>query len=164
MTTGSAPCVALAGEVGAGKSQLCHRLKHWLRQEPLKEWPGLTPLDTPGLCAAGPLTAGERAAQAQALAAVAQAPLLLHILDASRPALYQAGANLSPLDAALLRWGKARGGYVAVAAKMDRPGARAGLLTLRRHLADVPLVAVSALCSTGWAELRGSLRQVAPGR
>jgi predicted GTPase len=155
--------VALVGEVGAGKSHLCRRLRQWLRTE--KEWAGYTVVDTAGLQAGVAPSPAERLAQAEALRRCAEAAVVLHVLDASRERLFlQPGADLSSVDQALVRWGRVRGGYVAVAAKMDRPGARVGLLTLARHLADLPLVPVSSLCGTGWTELRVHLRAVVGGR
>lgn len=107
--------------------------------------------DTPGLVAGIADRAETRRAMAATLAQMAQADIVLHVVDATEPEVW------AEADQAVADWVGTRGAYAVVANKMDRAGAREGFKQLRRHTAGLTLIPVSALTQQGFAALRRAL-------
>ncbi len=112
--------------------------------------------DTPGLVAGVAGDPAVRHAMADALAKVAQADLVLHVVDVARPNCW------GEADHAVAEWRAAATPYTVVANQMDRPGAREGLKHLRRQAPGLPVVPVSALTQQGFASLRRAMAASLP--
>ena len=112
--------------------------------------------DTPGLVAGVASEPSVRRAMAEALGKLAEADLILHVVDVARPNCW------GEADHAVAEWRAAHTPYAVVANQMDRPGAREGLKQLRRHAAGLPVLPVSALTQQGFASLRRAMAASLP--
>ncbi|MCL6453751.1 MAG: 50S ribosome-binding GTPase [Alicyclobacillus sp.] len=105
-----------------------------------------------------------REAMAQTLQALAEAQVILHIVDAARigTSADKAGdvgraaraVGWSPVDEQLADYGQAVGGYLILANKMDLPGAKQGYQFLRKRYSKQRVVPISALTGSGFREVR----------
>ncbi|MDA8199298.1 MAG: 50S ribosome-binding GTPase [Thermaerobacter sp.] len=112
--------------------------------------------DTPGLVAGVARDPSVRRAMADGLAKLAEADLVLHVVDVIRPNCW------GEADQAIAQWRATHTPYAVVANQMDRPGAREGLKHLRRQAAGLPVVPVSALTQQGFAGLRRAMAASLP--
>ncbi len=122
-----------------------------------KKGPRLVRLwDTPGLVAGVASEPDVRRAIAAGLAKLAQADLILHVVNVARPQCW------GEADDAVAEWRAPHTAYAVVANQMDRPGARAGLKQLRRQAAGLQVLPVSALTQQGFVGLRRALAASLP--
>lgn len=111
-------------------------------------------MDTSGLIEGIPSDVNIRRAMAQTLAAVRDAHIVLHIIDASRATRKGAVEALGEVDYQVAQFALMRGGYLILANKMDLPGAREGLELIRQEFAGHPVVPISALERGGFREVK----------
>lgn len=111
-------------------------------------------VDTSGLIEGIPSDAGIRSSMAQTLAAVRDAQLVLHMVDASRAAERGAVEAFGEVDYQVARFALMRGGYLILANKMDLPKAREGLERIRREFTGHPIAPISALKRDGFREVK----------
>lgn len=112
--------------------------------------------DTPGLVAGVASEPDVRRAMAAGLAKLAEADLILHVVDVARP------DGWGEADDAVVEWRAAHTPYAVVANQMDRPGAREGLKKVRRQAAGLPVLPVSARTHQGFASLRRAMAASLP--
>lgn len=145
--------VVLAGAPGGGKTTLCAALGTLLRAQ---RWGRhLLLVDTPGLGAEPAPDPVVRRAQVQALRRLLAAPVLLHVIDASRAG---AAGTLAPVDGELALLGAGPVAYAVVATHMDRPWAATGLTLIRQRLAPPRLMPVVATGAQGLGAVGQFLR------
>lgn len=116
-------------------------------------------VDTGGLTDEIPPAPEVRQVQVETLGLLLKGGLLLHMVDASavgRPGLPEAPGEV---DLQLYHLGRARGGYLLLANKMDREGAADGLREARRRFPGVPLIPISARTGLGFKEVKRHLRR-----
>src|SRR5690606_32058059 len=77
-----------------------------------------------------------------------------------RPGLPEAPGEV---DLQLYHLGRARGGYLLLANKMDREGAADGLREARRRFPGVPLIPISARTGLGFKEVKRHLGAISEG-
>lgn len=101
-----------------------------------------------------------RRAMAETLAAVMESRVVLHLLDGPRVALAPHEIwEEEALDAQIGRYGELRGGYAALVNKLDLPGGRAGLETVRRAWPRRVVLGISALEGWGFPGVRRFLQR-----
>lgn len=111
-------------------------------------------VDTSGLVDGIHPDAALRRAMAQTLAAVREAHMILHMIDAALAGGTDAGQAIGQVDYEVARFARSRGGYLLVANKMDLPEAARGLDRIRTEFAGHPIAPVSALCRQGFHEVK----------
>lgn len=89
-----------------------------------------------------------RKAVAQTLLELRQAPVVLHMLDASST------GGVSEVDRQIAKYADTRGGYLILANKMDLPSAREGLERIRAQFPNQLVLPVSALEKRGFKEVK----------
>ena len=107
-------------------------------------------IDTSGLVEGIPEQKDIRLAMAQTLAAVRDAHLILHIIDASRVKAAGAVEALGEVDYQVAQFGQLRDGYLILANKIDLPEAKEGLDIITREFAGHQIVPISALYQQGF--------------
>lgn len=143
----------LAGAPGAGKTTLWGALAPRLREQ---RWGrGIRLLDTPGLGGAPDPDPARRRLQAQAIRWLLAAPLLLHVIDASRTG---GAGSVDEVDRELALLGRNKAGYAVLATHMDGAWAATGLQVIRQHLAPPRLFPVVAPAAQGLVAVRQFLR------
>lgn len=111
-------------------------------------------VDTSGLVDGIHPDATIRRAMAQTLAAVREAKVILHMLDAAALGAGGAVDTIGEVDYQVAQFAQLRGGYLVLANKMDLPGAEDGLARLRREFAGHRIAPVSALHKQGFDEVK----------
>lgn len=111
-------------------------------------------VDTSGLMDGIHGDAKVRKAMAQSLAAVRDAHLILHLVDASRAGTHGVLRAVGDVDYQVAQFAQIRDGYVILANKMDLPGAQEGLERIRREFSGHAVIPVSALHSQGFKEVK----------
>ncbi len=111
-------------------------------------------MDTCGLVEGIHPEADVRRAMAQTLAAVRDADVVLHMVDASQTSNASVGSCLGPVDAQVAQFAGMRSGYALLANKMDLPGAAEGLRRLRSELTGYTIFGISALKGQGLKEVK----------
>jgi len=111
-------------------------------------------VDTSGLSEGIPRETAIRRAMAQTLAAVREADLVLHIVDASAAAQEGAVEAIGEVDFQVAHFAQMKGGYLILANKMDLPTAKEGLERIRQEFAGHPVIPVSARTKDGFREVR----------
>ena len=111
-------------------------------------------IDTSGLMEGIHTDASVRRAMAQTLAAVRDADLILHLVDASRAAQDGVVRAVGEVDYQVAQFALAREGYLILANKVDLPGAERGLERIRQEFAGHPVVPISALSRQGFREVK----------
>jgi len=95
-----------------------------------------------------------RCGMAQSLAAVREAAVVLHVMDAALVGEQGAVAALGPVDYQVAQFAGMRPGYGILANKMDLPKASLGLQAIRTEFPRYPVFAVSALRGVGLKEVK----------
>jgi 50S ribosomal subunit-associated GTPase HflX len=98
---------------------------------------------TDGIHPAPPL----RNAMAQTLEALLDADVILHMVDAAQP-------SWDSLDQQIFAYGRRSKRYLVLANKIDLPTAKRGYRKLVRHVSQQLVLPVSALCGSGFREVR----------
>mgnify|MGYP001107131380 CR=1 FL=1 len=111
-------------------------------------------IDTSGLMEGIHSDASVRRAMAQTLAAVRDADLILHLVDASQAARSGVVRAVGEVDYQVAQFAQIRDGYLILANKVDLPGADRGLERLREEFTGHPVVAISALNRQGFKEVK----------
>lgn len=111
-------------------------------------------IDTSGLVEGIPKEAAIRRAMAQTLAAVREADLVLHIVDASAVGVEGAVEAVGEVDFQVAQFAQMKGAYLILANKMDLPEATRGLERLRREFAGHHVIPISALTKQGFREVK----------
>jgi len=111
-------------------------------------------VDTSGLVDGIHPDAAIRRAMAQTLAAVRDAQIILHMVDAAQAGRTDAVQALGEVDYQVAQFAQMRGGYLLVANKMDLPEAARGLNRIRREFVGHPVAPVSALYRQGFHEVK----------
>lgn len=111
-------------------------------------------VDTSGLIEGIPREVAIRRAMAQTLAAVREADLVLHIVDASAAARRGAIEAIGEVDFQVAHFAQMKGGYLILANKMDLPAGKEGLARIRQEFAGHPVIPISALTKEGFREVK----------
>ncbi|MEW6044898.1 MAG: GTPase domain-containing protein [Bacillota bacterium] len=117
-------------------------------------------VDTVGLTAQIHPDPALRRSMAETLALVMESRIVLHVVDG--PGTARAPERLldeDDLDAQLGRYGERRGGYAVLVNKLDLPGGRAGLESVRRAWPRRTVLGISALEAWGFAAVRKFLQR-----
>ncbi len=111
-------------------------------------------IDTSGLMEGIHTDASVRRAMAQTLAAVRDADLILHLVDASRAGEAGVLRAVGEVDYQVAQFAQIRDGYLILANKVDLPGAERGLERIKMEFSGHPVVAISALNRQGFREVK----------
>lgn len=111
-------------------------------------------IDTSGLSEGIPREVAIRRAMAQTLAAVREADLVLHVVDASAAARRGAVEAIGEVDFQVAHFAQMKGGYLILANKMDLPGAREGLERIRQEFVGHAVLPISARTKEGFREVK----------
>lgn len=95
-----------------------------------------------------------RRAMAQTLAAVREAAVVLHVVDAAALGRSGSVSAIGEVDYQVAQFAQMRGGYLLLANKMDLEGAQEGLARLRREFVGHPIAPISALHKQGFHEVK----------
>jgi hypothetical protein len=101
-----------------------------------------------------------RNAMAQTLQVMADAPLLIHVVDASslgwtgKHAGMETADAWDQLDEQVSRFGVRQPGYLILANKMDLPGAKMGYQRLRQRFTKQRVIPISAMHNMGFREVK----------
>lgn len=116
-------------------------------------------VDTSGLVDGIHPDAAIRRAMAQTLAAVRDAAVILHVVDAA--ALGRSGGvdAIGEVDFQVAQFAQMRGGYLLLANKMDLAGADEGLARLRCEFVGHHIAPISALHKQGFDEVKAFVRR-----
>jgi 50S ribosomal subunit-associated GTPase HflX len=111
-------------------------------------------IDTCGLVEGIPEQQDIRRAMAETLAAVRDAHLILHIIDASRVKAAGTVEALGEVDYQVAQFGQLRDGYLILANKIDLPEAKEGLELIAREFAGHQVMPISALYQQGFKAVK----------
>ncbi|NLN17446.1 MAG: GTP-binding protein HSR1 [Firmicutes bacterium] len=111
-------------------------------------------IDTCGLVEGIPAEQDIRRAMAATLAAVRDAHLILHIIDASRVKAAGTVEALGEVDYQVAQFGQLRDGYLILANKIDLPEAKEGLDIIAREFAAHQVIPISALYQQGFKAVK----------
>lgn len=111
-------------------------------------------VDTSGLIEGIPKELAIRRAMAQTLAAVREADLVLHVVDASQASVKGAIQAIGEVDFQVAQFAQMKGGYLILANKMDLPASREGLERIRREFVGHHVMPISALTREGFREVK----------
>lgn len=111
-------------------------------------------VDTSGLIEGIPKEAAVRRAMAQTLAAVREADLVLHVVDAVQATTKGAVEAIGEVDFQVAQFAQMKGGYLILANKMDLPAAHSGLERIRKEFVGHQVIPMSALTREGFKEVK----------
>lgn len=111
-------------------------------------------VDTSGLIDGIHPDAATRHAMAQTLAAVRDARVILHVIDAAAVGAGDPVRAIGEVDYQVAQFAQMRGGYLLLANKMDLDTAPRGLRRLQKEFAGHPIAPVSALQKRGFQEVK----------
>lgn len=111
-------------------------------------------VDTSGLMEGIHRDATVRRAMAQTLAAVRDADLILHMVDAAKAGEAGVMRAVGDVDYQVAQFAQIRDGYLILANKMDLPGATRGLERIKQEFSGHAVVPISALHRQGFREVK----------
>lgn len=111
-------------------------------------------VDTSGLVDGIHGDASVRKAMAQTLAAVRDADVILHVIDAAKAGASGVLGAIGDVDYQVAQFAQIRDGYLILANKIDLPTAAAGLAKIRSELPGHAVVPISALHRQGFKEVK----------
>ncbi|MDD4518269.1 MAG: 50S ribosome-binding GTPase [Limnochordia bacterium] len=111
-------------------------------------------LDSTGLIEGIHANPQVRAAMAQTLAAIRDAQVVLHMIDASSVGIDGSDGAIGEVDRQLCQYARLKRGYVILANKMDLHGAALGLERIKATFQGQTIIPISALKKQGFAEVR----------
>ena len=95
-----------------------------------------------------------RKAMAQSLAAVRDADLILHLVDASKAGQEGVIRAVGDVDYQVAQFAQMRDGYLILANKIDLPHAEEGVERIRREFSGHAVIPISALHRHGFREVK----------
>jgi len=116
-------------------------------------------IDTPGLGDRIDPREEVRRGMAEAIRAIYEADLVLHLVDTSRVGDPSAIEAPGEVDYQIARFSRFKPGYVILANKMDLPSAKAGLTSLRQLFPGEYIIPMSALKRRGFDEVKAFVRR-----
>lgn len=111
-------------------------------------------VDTSGLMEGIHQDAAVRRAMAQTLAAVRDAHLILHLIDAHRVSQEGVLRAIGDVDYQVAHFAQIREGYAILANKIDLPGAARGVDVIRSEFSRHVVIPISALHRHGFREVK----------
>lgn len=111
-------------------------------------------VDTSGLIEGIHGDAKVRKAMAQTLAAVRDADLILHLVDAAKAGEGGVLRAVGDVDYQVAQFAQMRDGYVILANKIDLPEAERGIHKIREEFAGHAVIPISALHRQGFREVK----------
>lgn len=111
-------------------------------------------VDTSGLVEGIHSDGSVRKAMAQTLAAVREADLILHLIDAAKVGSSGILRAVGDVDYQVAQFAQIREGYLILANKTDLPGAAAGLEKIRFEFSGHAVIPISALHRQGFREVK----------
>lgn len=111
-------------------------------------------VDTSGLVEGIHGDAGVRKAMAQTLAAVREADIILHLIDAAKVGSSGILRAVGDVDYQVAQFAQIREGYLILANKTDLPEAAAGLEKIRSEFSGHAVIPISALHRQGFREVK----------
>lgn len=116
-------------------------------------------IDTSGLIDGIHQDRSVRYAMAQTLAAVRDADLIFHVIDADKAGESGVARAIGDVDYQVAQFAQVRDAYLILANKMDLPKAAQGLERIRREFPAHVILPISALHVQGFKEVRRFVRQ-----